>query len=91
MTINLIPQSEFTLSTNDGLALFARTWGDPQASRAAVVLVHGLGEHCSRYGHVAQALVSEGLYVLGFDQRGHGRAPCRDGIGGDCVPVGATR
>ena len=79
MTINLIPQSEFTLNTNDGLALYARSWGDPQASRAALVLVHGLGEHCSRYGHVAQALVSEGLYVLGFDQRGHGRSPGKQG------------
>jgi alpha-beta hydrolase superfamily lysophospholipase len=45
-----------------------------------VVLVHGLGEHCSRYGHVAQALVSEGLYVLGFDQRGHGRSPGKRGL-----------
>ncbi|HOO58706.1 MAG TPA: lysophospholipase, partial [Anaerolineaceae bacterium] len=80
MTINLIPQREFTLNTNDGLALYARSWGDPQASRAVVVLVHGLGEHCSRYEHVAQALVSEGLYVLGFDQRGHGRSPGKRGL-----------
>ncbi|HAE86181.1 MAG TPA: lysophospholipase [Anaerolineaceae bacterium] len=79
MTINPVPQREFTLATNDGLALYARSWGDPQASRAAVVLVHGLGEHCNRYGHVAQALVSEGLYVLGFDQRGHGRSPGKQG------------
>jgi alpha-beta hydrolase superfamily lysophospholipase len=80
MTINLIPQREFTLATNDGLALYAHTWGDPQASRAAVVLVHGLGEHCGRYEHVAQALVSESLYVLGFDQRGHGRSPGKRGL-----------
>jgi len=80
MTINLIPQREFTLNTNDGLALYARSWGDPQASRAVVVLVHGLGEHCSRYEHVAQALVSESLYVLGFDQRGHGRSPGKRGL-----------
>ena len=79
MTINPIPQREFNLNTNDGLALYAHTWGDPRASRAAVVLVHGLGEHCNRYGHVAQALVSEGLYVLGFDQRGHGRSPGKQG------------
>ena len=80
MTINPIPQREFTLSTNDGLELYARTWGDPQASRAAVVLVHGLGEHCGRYEHVAQALESESLYVLGFDQRGHGRSPGKRGL-----------
>ena len=77
---NFNPQHEFTLSTNDGLVLFARSWGDSQTSRAVVVLVHGLGEHCGRYEHVAQALVSESLYVLGFDQRGHGRSPGKRGL-----------
>ncbi len=76
---NSIPQSKFTLTTNDGLALFARSWGDAQTSRAVVVLVHGLGEHCGRYEHVAQALISESFYVLGFDQRGHGRSPGKRG------------
>ncbi len=77
---NSILQREFKLTTNDGLELFAKSWGDPQASRAAVVLVHGLGEHCRRYEHVAQAFVSESLYVLGFDQRGHGRSPGKRGL-----------
>jgi alpha-beta hydrolase superfamily lysophospholipase len=77
---NSILQREFALTTNDGLELFAKSWGDPQASRAAVVLVHGLGEHCGRYKHVAQAFVSYGLYVLGFDQRGHGRSPGKRGL-----------
>ena len=77
---NSILQREFTLTTNDGLELFAKSWGDPQASRAAVVLVHGLGEHCGRYEHVAKAFVSDGLYVLGFDQRGHGRSPGKRGL-----------
>jgi len=77
---NSILQREFTLTTNDGLELFAKSWGDVQASHAAVVLVHGLGEHCGRYEHVAQAFVSDGLYVLGFDQRGHGRSPGKRGL-----------
>jgi len=77
---NSILQREFTLTTNDGLELFAKSWGDVQASRAAVVLVHGLGEHCGRYEHVAQAFLSDGLYVLGFDQRGHGRSPGKRGL-----------
>ena len=77
---NSILQREFKLTTNDGLELFTKSWGDVQASRAAVVLVHGLGEHCGRYEHVAQAFVSDGLYVLGFDQRGHGRSPGKRGL-----------
>lgn len=39
-----------------------------------MVLVHGLGEHSSRYGHVAGALVGRGLAVAGWDLRGHGRS-----------------
>jgi len=77
---NSIPENEFTLTTSDGLKLFARSWGEPQGSRAAVVLVHGLGEHCGRYERVAQALVADGLYVLAFDQRGHGRSPGKRGL-----------
>ena len=41
---------------------------------AVVVLTHGLGEHSSRYGHVAAALVERGLQVSAWDLRGHGRS-----------------
>lgn len=75
-----LSQTEFTIKTNDGLELYALAWGDPQSARAAVLLVHGVGEHCGRYTHVAQAMVEDGLYVVGFDQRGHGRSPGKRGL-----------
>ncbi|QJC51014.1 alpha/beta fold hydrolase [Paenibacillus albicereus] len=43
--------------------------------RAAVCLVHGMGEHSGRYAELAQALAAEGIAVLAYDQRGHGRSP----------------
>lgn len=59
----------------DGLDLFAQVWEpDVVSPRAVVCLVHGLGEHSSRYAHVAEALAKEGFILFTFDQRGHGRS-----------------
>ena len=44
----------------------------PQNPRAAVLLLHGLGEHMGRYGHVASALQAAGYVVFGYDHHGHG-------------------
>lgn len=42
--------------------------------RAMVLLVHGLGEHASRYEHVAGQLLDWGFAVRAYDQRGHGES-----------------
>jgi alpha-beta hydrolase superfamily lysophospholipase len=42
--------------------------------RAVVLLVHGLGEHASRYEHVAHRLLEWGFAVRAYDQRGHGES-----------------
>ena len=44
----------------------------PENARAAVLLLHGLGEHMGRYGHVASALQAAGYAVFGYDHHGHG-------------------
>ncbi len=60
--------------------IYFQVW-EPEDSivRAAVCLVHGLGEHTGRYEHVAQHLTESGYALLGFDLRGHGKS---DGIRG---------
>lgn len=63
-----------TLTTTDGLALHLREWPTPGATRGTVVIVHGLGEHIGRYGHVAARLNDWGWNAVGHDQRGHGRS-----------------
>jgi len=65
---------EFAWETADGLQLFARQWKAEDQPRAVVCLVHGLGEHTARYGHVAVALNDAGYGLIGFDLRGHGRS-----------------
>lgn len=66
---------ETTWKSRDGLDIFAEGW-EPTVilPKAVVCLVHGLGEHVSRYAHVAEALGREGFIVLGADLRGHGRS-----------------
>jgi len=66
---------ELSWKSQDGIELFAQVW-EPQvvAPRAVVCLVHGLGEHTSRYAHVAEAFTKEGFILFGFDLRGHGRS-----------------
>ena len=63
--------------------LFERSW--PASSpKAAVVIVHGLGEHSGRYEHVAQALNTAGYSVYAQDARGHGQSVGFPGdMGGD--------
>jgi alpha-beta hydrolase superfamily lysophospholipase len=54
--------------------IFWRSWTPEAPPRAAIVLVHGLGEHSGRYGHVVARLVQEGYAVYALDHRGHGRS-----------------
>ena len=62
-----------TLITDDGTTLVLRRWG-AAGRRGVVVLVHGLGEHSGRYGHVGEWLAQRGFRVVAYDQRGHGRS-----------------
>ncbi|WP_372845594.1 lysophospholipase [Pontiella sp.] len=61
----------FEITAVDGLSLRGREWpADP--ANAVVGLVHGLGEHCARYDHVAAAFNARGYAVVALDLRGHG-------------------
>jgi alpha-beta hydrolase superfamily lysophospholipase len=62
-----------TLTTADGLALHVHHWPRSEAL-GTVLIVHGLGEHGGRYGHVAAQLNAWGWNVVGYDHRGHGRS-----------------
>ncbi len=67
--------SEMNWKARDGLDIFAQSWEPTIVQPKAVVcLVHGLGEHTSRYAHVAEAFGKEGFVLFGADLRGHGRS-----------------
>ena len=50
-----------------------RSWR-PESPRAALVLVHGYGEHCARYENFGEWFAARGFAVHGYDLRGHGRS-----------------
>jgi len=59
----------------DGTTFFIQGWepdnGNP---KAFIALVHGLGEHTTRYAHVGKAMTEAGYALIGFDLRGHGKS-----------------
>ena len=62
-----------TIATKDNLFLKTKSWiiDNP---KAVICLVHGFGEHISRYEHVGQFFNENGYAVFGFDLRGHGES-----------------
>ncbi len=62
------------ITSSDGLRLYHQSWSPDGDAVAAVMLIHGLGEHSGRYAHVADALVTTGCAVHALDLRGHGKS-----------------
>lgn len=54
--------------------LYQQSWSPDGDARAAVLLVHGLGEHSSRYAHVADHLTQRNFSVHTLDHYGHGKS-----------------
>ncbi len=65
---------EWQWTSSDGLNMFAKAWLPDVPPKAAIGLIHGLGEHIGRYEHVGATLTEAGYALLGFDHRGHGRS-----------------
>lgn len=69
-----MPHLETFHETFDGQKLYLQAWEPESERRAAMLLVHGLGEHSSRYTHLAEFLNTKGIAVYTFDGRGHGKS-----------------
>lgn len=65
---------ETRFPTRDNVTLYEQWWLPATPAKAAIVLVHGLGEHSGRYADVAANLNAAGYAVYSYDQRGHGRS-----------------
>ena len=76
------PHREERLVTADGLSLATQRWFPDGDQHAAVVLVHGGGEHSGRYPHLIKRLLEQGFSVHAADLRGHGRSEGRRGAAG---------
>jgi acylglycerol lipase len=65
---------EGTFRRRTGVDLYTCRW-ETTAPKANVVIIHGYGEHCRRYEHVANAFNQAGINVHTYDQEGFGRSP----------------
>ncbi|HEY9077379.1 MAG TPA: lysophospholipase [Anaerolineaceae bacterium] len=72
-------KTESIITASDRASLFSLEWKPDGDLKGAVILVHGLGEHCGRYEYVAQKLTASGYTLVGFDLRGHGKSPGKRG------------
>lgn len=61
-----------------GTRIWYQSWR-PDAPKAILAVVHGLGEHSGRYGNVVDYLVPRGYAVYALDLPGHGRSGGRRG------------
>lgn len=68
-----------TWRTRDGETVFAWHRGAEHRARAALCLVHGIGEHSGRYEEVVGKFNAAGISVYSFDLRGHGESGGRRG------------
>jgi len=63
----------------DGIKLFGQSWKADNDSEKLIILVHGLGEHSSRYEHWAVLFSKKGYSFLTMDLHGHGRSEGKRG------------
>ena len=59
-------------SGNRNWTVRACTWGDPEASHACALLVHGLGAHSGWFEAFARRLSAKGIFAMSYDQIGFG-------------------
>lgn len=62
------------MRASDGVSLYWRAWDVSPPARAALVLLHGVGEYGDRYDSLARSLSGAGISCYAFDHRGHGRS-----------------
>lgn len=73
-----IMHETFSITTNDNLHLFAQSY-TVENPEFVVCLIHGMGEHSSRYEHVAQFFNANQISLYTMDLRGHGKSEGKRG------------
>lgn len=79
--------SEYEWTSKDNVKIFGQEWKPEKKQKAAIALIHGLGEHSGRYEHVAEVFTAAGYSLTAFDLRGHGKT---EGIRGHAPSIDAV-
>jgi alpha-beta hydrolase superfamily lysophospholipase len=62
------------VTTSDGFSLYTQTWATEGEPKAILLIVHGIGDHSSRYHNYVDYFVPRGYTLTAFDSRGSGRS-----------------
>ncbi len=62
------------LTTKRNLKIFYRCWWSEVEPKAAVFIIHGLGEHSGRYERLVEALSPRGFQFIAIDLPGFGKS-----------------
>ena len=76
---NAARRREMTVEGDGGRPLYAARY-DADAPRGTVLIVHGFTENADKYAEVIHSLLVNGLSVIVYDQRGHGRSWRPEGL-----------
>lgn len=74
----MIRRADGTIMGVKNLRLAYRSW-EAERARAALVVVHGLGEHSGRYAEFGERMAGYGISTFAMDLRGHGLSEGRRG------------
>jgi alpha-beta hydrolase superfamily lysophospholipase len=73
-------ESEGHFTGAGGTRLFRRVWRPAGPARAALINLHGLGDHSGLYPALVEYLTDRGIAVHAPDLRGNGRSPGQRGF-----------
>ncbi len=72
-------KKEYKLKSVSDKSLFAQLWQSDNNTEAVIILIHGFGEHSSRYNDYVSLFVNENISVFSFDLYGHGKSEGKKG------------
>ena len=67
------------LKMRDGTNINCVDYFPASPAHSSIVFMHGLGEHCGRYAHLADYFCTRGFAVRTYDLRGHGKSSGKRG------------
>jgi len=70
--------NEYSWKSKTGLTVYGQAWLVDRP-KAVVGIIHGMGEHSSRYNYLVDALNAADISVVSYDQIGHGKTEGKRG------------
>ena len=72
-------KKSYFIKSKDGSNLMYYSWLPNKKIKVAIGIIHGLGEHSSRYDDFAEYFCKKGYGVYSIDLRGHGKSEGKKG------------